>query len=71
MILLSERPTNADVLQLITRDVTHKPRKDATTLVSEINDLCVVVWAVDGRYHWFLGNVKKKKKNFRALLRPL
>ena len=40
MILLSERPTNADVLQMITRNVTHKPRKDAATLLPEINYLC-------------------------------
>ena len=53
MILLSDRdnstgtvvdvPTDADVLQMITRDVTHKPTKDTTTLLPDINDLCVVV----------------------------
>ena len=65
LILLSDRdnsngtvndlPTNPDVLQMITRDVTHKPTKDTTVLLSEINDLCIVVWAVNGRWHWFLG----------------
>ena len=65
MILLSDRdnltgtvtdlPTNADVLQMITRDITHKPPKDTTTLLSDINDLCIVVWAVNGRMQWFLG----------------
>ena len=70
MILLSDRdnstgtvvdlPTNADVLQMITRDVTHKPTKDATTLLPDINDLCIVVWAVDGRMYWFLGYIKKQ-----------
>ena len=59
MILLSDRdnltgtvvdlPTNADVLQMITRDITHKARKDAATLLPEINDLYIVAWAVDGR----------------------
>ena len=68
MILLSDRdnltgtvtdlPTNADVLQMITRDVTHKPRKDTTTLLPDINDLCIVVWAVNGRMQWFLGYIK-------------
>ena len=53
MILLSDRdnstgtvidlPTNADVLQMITRDVIHKPTKDTTTLLPDVNDLCVVV----------------------------
>ena len=53
MILLSDRdnstgtvidlPTNADILQMITRDVIHKPTKDTTTLLSDVNDLCVVV----------------------------
>ena len=53
MILLSDRDnstgtvvdllTNADVLQMITRDVTHKPTKDTATLLPDINDLCVVV----------------------------
>ena len=70
MILLSDRdnltgtvvdlPTNADVLQMITRDITHKARKDAATLLPEINDLYIVAWAVDGRQHWFLGYVKEK-----------
>ena len=53
MTLLSDRdnstgtvvdlPTNADVLQMITRDVIHKPTKDTTTLLPDVNDLCVVV----------------------------
>ena len=70
MILFSDRdnltgtvvdlPINADVLQMITRYVTHKPTKDSTTLLPDINDLCVVVWAVDDRIHWFLGYVKEQ-----------
>ena len=70
MILLSDRdnlirtvvdlPTNADILQMITRGVTHKSTKDAATLLPEINNLCVVVWAVDGRWHWFLGYIKEQ-----------
>ena len=34
---------------MIIKDVTKKTRKDAITLLSEINDLCIVAWAVDGR----------------------
>ena len=59
MILLSDRdnmtgtvinlPTNPDILPVITRDVTHKARRDAATLLSEINDLYIIAWAVDGR----------------------
>ena len=53
MILLSDRdnstgtvidlPTNADVLQMITRDVIHKPTKDTTTLLPDVNELCEVL----------------------------
>ena len=70
MILYSDRdnstgtvvglPTNADVFQMITKDVTHKPTKDATTLLTDINDFYVVVWAVDDRMHWFLDHVKEQ-----------
>ena len=45
---------------MITRDVTHKPTKDGTTLLPHINDFYVVVWAVDSRMHWFLGYVKEQ-----------
>lgn len=35
---VADLPTNADILQKITRDVTCKPTKNATTLLPEIND---------------------------------
>ena len=68
MILLSERPTNADVLQMITRNVTHKPRKDATTLLPEINYLCrmqqIIFHSSTILYAEFQNNVREILQNF-------
>ena len=36
-------------------------------MLPEINDLCIVVWAVDGRWHWFFGYVKDQDDGYHLV----